>query len=192
LAKPTYSDLAYTQCITGPVAINNIATSVDAFWYIEPGSESLGNNVNFTGETVQVTGNTLTNAGMVAFINIHPNGTFAGNLNVENNTVGMSESPYGYPGPLGVKIQPTGVGNPAIGNIMIKGNKFIAPLSEGVSPCAVYAEVDPVSGYCFHMSSMSIISNVLTNFPNDGNQYRVTTNPVYNPNYTNSANIFSD
>ena len=66
LKAPEYSDLPYTQCCTCPVAINNKATGVDSFWFIEPGSQTLGTNVFFTGQTVQVTGNTLMDSGAVA------------------------------------------------------------------------------------------------------------------------------
>jgi hypothetical protein len=102
------------------------------------------------------------------------------------------QSPYGFGGPLGVKIQPIGVGNPSIGNVTIQGNTFIAPLPEGASPCAVYAQISTSSGLTFTLASMSIVSNVLTNFPHDGKEFQVTTNPVYNPNYINSGNIFSN
>ncbi len=59
LKSPEYSDLPYTQCCTCPVAVDNKAVGVDSLWFIEPGTQTIGNNVFFTGQTVQVTGNTL-------------------------------------------------------------------------------------------------------------------------------------
>lgn len=35
-------DLAYTQCFASPAAIDNFARNVDAFWFIEPGCNTIG------------------------------------------------------------------------------------------------------------------------------------------------------
>ncbi len=117
LSYPNNSDLTYTQCVTAPQVINNYARGVDALFFIEPGSQSLGNNVFFTGQTCLVSGNTLVNSGMVARIRMHPNGTFAGNLNVTGNSVGMMNNPYAFfgpRGPQGFTIEQDQIGNPRI------------------------------------------------------------------------------
>jgi len=192
LNYPTYSDLGYAQCCSCPVAENNTASGVDSLWFVEPGSSGSGAISTFTESnlTVQVTGNTVINSGPVAFVLMHPNGTF-GNLNVQNNTVGMTEYPYKYQGfsvPTGVAIDQDWAGNPAVGNITIQSNTFTAPNPEVNSPVAVQA--NPISPDLFHMASLTVENNILVNFPQDGKQYTVTSNTAYNPNYTNTGNTF--
>jgi hypothetical protein len=193
LKHPEYSDLSYTQCCTSPVAINNKATGVDTLWFIEPGSQTSGNNINFTGQTVQVTGNTLTDSGQVARLLMHPNGAFAGNLNVQNNTVGMTQHPlsaFGLRGPQGVTIEQYWAGNPSVGQITVQNNTFTAPLPMSISPCAVLATLSKGSGKYFYMASLEVLNNTFINFPQDGKELQVTTDPTYNPNYTHTQNTF--
>lgn len=194
LKGPEYSDIPYTQCCTCPVAINNQATGVDAFWFIEPGSQNLGNNVYYSGQTVQVTGNTLTDSGQVVAILMHPNGNFAADLNVEKNTVGMTQHPYfkeGPRGPMGVSVETYWKGNSVLRNITVHNNTFTAPLPWAVSPSAISIQVNEGSGNYFHLASLSVLNNTLINFPQDGKEYNVTTNPAYNPKYTNTGNTFA-
>jgi hypothetical protein len=194
LKDPEYSDLPYTQCCTCPVTINNQATAVDALWFLEPGSQVMGNNVYFTGQTVQVTGNTLTDSGEIALVLMHPNGNLAGNLDVEKNTVGMTQHPYlkeGPRGPTGFSIEQYQAGNPPLGNITVQNNTFTAPLPKAASPIAVQAHPTEGSGKYFHMASLSVLNNILINFPQDGKEYNVTANPAYNPIYTNSGTTFA-
>jgi len=193
LKSPEYSDLPYTQCCTCPVAINNKATGVDSLWFVEPGTQSLGNNVFFTGQTVQVTGNTLMDSGPVALILMHPNGNFAGNLDVRNNKVGMTRHPYylqGPRGPEGVAIEQYWAGNPPLGNIVVQNNTFTAPLPKAVSPCAVSADMSRGPEKYFHMASLAVLNNTFVNFPRDGKELQVTTDAAYNPNYTHTGNTF--
>jgi len=194
LKAPEYSDLPYAQCCTCPVATNNQAAGVDSLWFIEPGSQSMGNNVCFTGQTVQVTGNTLTDSGLVALILMHPNGNFAGDLNAQNNSVGMTQHPYflqGPGGPTGVSVAAYWKGNPPVGNITIQNNTFTAPLPKATPPHAVAMRIDDASGDFLHIASLSVLNNVLVNFPQDGKEFNVTTDPAFNPKYTNSGNTFS-
>jgi hypothetical protein len=194
LSYRSNSDLTYTQCVTAPQVINNYARAVDALFFIEPGSQSLGNNVFFTGQTCLVSGNTLVNSGMVARIRMHPNGTFAGNLNVTGNSVGMMNNPYGFfgpRGPQGFTIEQDQIGNPGLGNLTIQNNTFISPVSYNASPTAVKAIFTAGSGQYFHMASLSVINNTYLNFPKDGNELQVTTDPAYNPNYKQTGNVFS-
>jgi hypothetical protein len=193
LKAPEYSDLPYTQCCTCPVAINNQASGVDSLWFIEPGSQSMGNNACFTGLTVQVTGNTLTDSGPVALILIHPNGNFAANLNVENNKVGMTQHPYfkqGPGGPMGVSVLQYQTGNPPLGAITVQNNTFIAPPPMTLSPCAVSLNPRPGSGKYFHLAGLSVLNNTFVNFPQDGKELKITTDPAFNPTYTTSGNVF--
>jgi hypothetical protein len=192
LNYPLHSDLTYAQCVTCPVAINNFARGVDAFWFIEPGSQSSGNNVFFTGQTVQVTGNTLLDSGPVARIYTHPNGTFTGNLNVQNNSVGMSQNPYllfGRRPPEGVVIEANQTGNSSIGAVTVQNNTFTAPLPRQLSPSAVV--IDPSRTNLFHLSSLTVINNTLINFPQDGNEFLVSANRSFVPNYTLTGNTFA-
>ena len=194
LKAPEYSDFPYVQCCTCPVAINNKATGVDALWFIEPGTQTLGNNVFFTGQTLQVTGNTLIDSGAVASILMHPNGNFAGNLNVQNNKVEMTQHPYfkqGPRGPAGVTIEQYQAGDPPLGNITVQNNTFTAPLPKATSPRVVSADVSEGSGKYFHMASLQVLNNTLVNFPQDGQELKVTTIPAYNPNYTHTGNTFA-
>jgi len=194
LKAPEYSDLPYSQCCTCPVAINNKAAGVDALWFIEPGTQTMGNNHFFTGQTVQVTGNTLIDCGQVAAILMHPNGNFAGDLNVEKNTVGMTQHPYfkqGPRGPTGVSVETYWPGNPPVGKITVQNNTFSAPLPTATSPFAVSIQIKEGSGNYFHIESLSVLNNTLVNFPHDGKEINVTTNPAYNPRYTNTENNFA-
>ncbi len=194
LKAPEYSDLPYAQCCTCPVAIDNKAVGVDAFWFIEPGSQSMGNNVYFKGQTIQVTGNTLVDSGAIAAILMHPNGNLAGNLNIQNNKVGMTQHPYfnqGPRGPNGVTIEHYEKGNPSLGNITILNNTFIAPLPKADSPRAVSADFAKGSGKHFNMESITVLNNTFVNFPKDGKELVVTTDPDYNPNYINKGNVFT-
>jgi len=194
LKAPEYSDLPYAQCCTCPVAINNKAAGVDAFWFIEPGSQTIGNNHFFTGQTMQVTDNTLTDCGQVAAVLMHPNGVLAGDLNVEKNAVGMTQHPYfiqGPRGPMGVSVETYWKGDSAVGNITIQNNTFTAPLPKAASPYAVSIQVKEGSGNYFHVASLSVLNNTLVNFPQDGKEYNVTTNPAYMPKYINSGNTFA-
>jgi hypothetical protein len=184
------SDLTYTQCVTCPVAINNFARGVDAFWFIEPGSQSSGNNVFFTGQTVQVTGNTITDSGMIARILMHANGTFAGDLNIQNNTVGMTKHPYaafGLRGPQGFTIEDYKSGSPSLGNITIQNNTFTAPSPPWTAnPVAVL--VNPSSPNLFHLASLTVINNRFVNFSGDGSEIQANTAQV--GTYTNRGNTF--
>jgi hypothetical protein len=193
LKAPEYSDLPYSQCCTCPVAINNRATGVDSLWFIEPGSQAMGNNAVFCGQTVQVTGNTLVDSGAVAQILMHPNGNFAGDLNVQNNRVELTEHPYfiqGPRGPAGVAIEQYWPGNPPLGNITVRDNTFIAPLPKKNSPRIVSANVFG-SGKFFHLASLTATNNTLVNFPQDGKELNVTTDPACNPRYTHTGNTFA-
>jgi hypothetical protein len=190
LKYPDYSDLTYAQCCSCPVATNNKASGVDSLWFVEPGSSGPGPIVTFTGLTVQVTGNTLTNSGQIALILMHPNGTF-GNINVQNNTVEMTEFPYKFQGPsapTGFAIATYWKGNSTVGDVTVQNNTFTAPTPKVGAPVAIAA--DPTGDNLFHVSSLSVLNNTLINFPNDGTEYKVTTDPAYNPKYTNSGNIF--
>jgi hypothetical protein len=192
LAKPTYSDLAYTQCITGPVAINNIATSVDAFWYIEPGSESLGNNVNFTGETVQITGNTLTNVGLLALLNFTGKSTFAGNISIQNNMHKMSSTSYGVPQPYGVKVQTNYRGTVHCGAITITGNTFEAPPKWLNAPIAVWANAGAPA--LIQIDNLTVTNNVFKNFPQGDtaiNRTAIQYTARYISSYFQSGNTFT-
>jgi len=194
LKAPEYSDLPYAQCCTCPVTTNNKASGVDSLWFVEPGTQTLGNNVFFTGQTVQVTGNTLMDSGAIASILMHPNGNFSGNLNVQNNKVELTQHPYfkqGPRGPAGVTIEQYQVGNPPLGNILVQNNTFTAPLPMATSPRAVSADISEGSGKYFHMGSLTVINNTFVNFPQDSKELKVTTNPVYNPNYTHTGNTFA-
>jgi len=196
LNAPTYSDIPYAQCCTCPVVTSNTASGVDSLWFIEPGTQTLGDNVYYSGQTVQVTGNTVTNSGAVAAILMHPNGNFAANLNVQNNNVGMTQHPYYLQGPrspAGVTIETYWSGTSQLGNITVQNNTFTAPLPSvsGSSPRLISANVTAGSGNYYHMASLTVINNAMVNFPQDGNQYNVTTNPAYNPNYTNTGNTFA-
>jgi hypothetical protein len=194
LNAPDYSDLAYVNCCTCPVAISNTASGVDSFWLIEPGSQNMGNNVFFTGQTIQVTGNTLINSGAVASILMHPNGTLAGNLNVQNNNVGMTEHPFylqGARGPNGVTIETYWSGTSQLANITVQNNTFAAPLPRATSPRAVSADITEGSGKYFRMASLAVISNTFVNFPQDGNELKVTKNPDYNPKFSHAGNTFA-
>jgi hypothetical protein len=103
----------------------------------------------------------------------------------------MTEYPYQFQGssvPTGVAIVTYQSGNSSVGNITVHNNTFIAPSPQISSPVAVQAS--PVGPDYFHLASLTITDNILVNFPQDGKQFNVTTNPTYNPNYTNSGNIF--
>jgi hypothetical protein len=194
LNYPDNSDLTYAQCVTAPQVINNYARGVDALFFIEPGSQSLGNNIFFTGQTCLVSGNTLVNSGMVARIMMRPNGAFAGNLNVSSNSVGMMNNPYGFfgpRGPQGFAIEQYETGNPGVGNLTVQNNTFIAPVPYENSPTAVKATFTAGSGRYFHLASLSILNNRFLNFPKDGNELKITTDPEYNPKYRETGNLFS-
>jgi hypothetical protein len=193
LKSPTYSDLAYTQCATIPTFINNTITGVDGGWFIEPGTNGSFNTV-YTGVTVLVSGNTSTNSGPIAYLLCHSNGSFPGNLNVQSNNVGMCQTPYqqvGLPngGPNGVVIRdPVSGGTPTIGTVTVNGNTFTAPLPEGVSPCAVWA--NPTASNAYYCPSLTITNNNLINFPQDGNEFQVSSNTSYIGRYTHTGNTF--
>jgi hypothetical protein len=189
-AYPTYSDLQYAHACTCPVAINNTCTNLDVLWYIEPGSQSTGSNVFFTGQTCQVTGNTV-NGGYVANISMHANGNFAGNLNVQNNTCNLSQSAYRFFGiryPRCVSFEAYDrTGNPPIGNVTILNNTFTAPSPPWTAnPVAVL--VNPSSPNLFHLASLTVINNRFVNFPGDGSEIQVNTAQV--GTYTNTGNTF--
>ena len=193
LKSPEYSDLPYTQCCTCPVAADNKATGVDSLWFIEPGTQTMGNNVFFTGQTVQVTANTLTDCGPVALILMHANGNFAAALNVQNNKVGMTQHPYlkfGPRGPEGVSVLQYTQGNPPVGKITVRENTFIAPLPMAVSPCAVSAHFPGTPGQLFHMAGLTVINNTFVNFPQDGKELQAITDRAYNPDYTHTGDSF--
>jgi hypothetical protein len=186
-----YADFQYTQCCSCPVATGNTAVNVDAFWFIEPGSNSApSDNVFFTGQTVQVTGNTVTN-GILARIFMHPNGNFAGNLNIKSNQVTMSQYPYAYyggGGPLGVTFDDYTTGNPPIGSVTIQSNTFTAPSPPWTAkPVAVL--VNPSSRNLFHLASLTVINNRFVNFPGDGSEIQVNTAQV--GIYRNTGNTFT-
>lgn len=185
LKYPEYSDLPYAQGCSCPVAKNNVADGIDSLWFVEP------TVTTFSGVTVQVTGNTLTNSGPLALILMHRTGNFAGDLNLEKNTVLMTEHPYalqGPGGPNGVSVCTYEDGNSAVGKITVQENTFTAPHSMGVSPTAV--KVNPKAPNLFHMGNLAVINNVLVNFPQDGKEYDVTTDSNCIPHYTNMGNTF--
>ena len=190
LKYPEYSDLGYAQCCSCPAAINNKATGVDSLWFVEPGSSGTGSITTFTGVTVQVKDNTLIDSGEVALILMHPNGNF-GNLNVEHNTVGMTQLPYKFQGPsvpTAFAIATYWAGNSTVGNITVQNNRFTAPLPLAGSPVAIAANVTAPN--FFHIASLSVLNNTLINFPKDGKAYNVTMDPAYNANYKNIGNHF--
>jgi hypothetical protein len=191
LKGPEYSDFPYTQCCTCPVAISNRATAVDSLWFIEPGTQNLGNNVFFSGQTVKVAENTLIDSGEVALILMHPNGTFAADLDVEKNRVEMTEHPYlkeGPRGPMGVSIETYWAGDSAVGNVTVRDNEFMAPQPRLTPPIAV--QVNPATGskIYFHVASLSVIDNKLVGFPGDGKEFNVSKEPAYVQKYVNSGN----
>ncbi len=193
LKNPEYSDLPYAQCCTCPVVTNNKAAGVDSLWFIEPGSQVIGNNSFFNGQTIQITGNTLTDSGLVAMVLMHHNGTLAADLNVQNNTLGMTQHPYlhsGPRGPMGVSVEHYENGNPSVGNITVQGNTFIAPLPMATPPIAVSANPTDGSGKYFHVASLSVLNNKFVNFPKDGKELTVSKNPAYVPKFTNTGNAF--
>jgi hypothetical protein len=178
-----YSDLEYAQCVTVPVAINNYATGVDVFWYIEPGDYS--GQAFYPGITAQLTGNTLANVSRLAVINIVGNGTLAGNLNIQHNTDAMSSQN------IGILIDTHYSGTVNCGSVTIQNNTFLAALPIVNSPIA--ASINPRSPYLFHLASLSIVNNSLVNFPESGNanvgaQWSVNTGQF--GLYTNRRNVF--
>jgi hypothetical protein len=189
LSRP-YSDFQYVNAATAPNVINNFAQGVDELWYIEPGSQSSGNQINYPGITAQVTGNTLVNSGYVARILMHSNGTYAGNLNVQNNTVGMMQNPlafFGPRGPGGVEIETFDSGNSSVGNVTVQNNTFTAPLPPWTAnPAAVIA--NPSSPDLFHLPSLTVINNQMIGFPGDGSELEV--NKAQIGTYTNTGNTF--
>jgi len=175
LKYPEYSDLGYAQCCSCPVATNNTATGVDSLWFVEPGSSGPGPISTFTGVTVQVKDNTTTDSGPIALILMHPNGTF-GNIDVENNTVGMTQAPYKFQGPsvpTGFAVATYWPGDSAVGNITVQNNTFTAPLPLIKPPVVVQA--NPTAPNKFHVASLSVLNNTLVNFPQNGKAYNVAT-----------------
>jgi hypothetical protein len=59
------------------------------------------------------------------------------------------------------------------------------------SPTAVSAAISEGSGRYFHMASLSVLNNTFVNFPKNGKELQVTTNPAYNPNYTHAGNTIA-
>ena len=194
LKGPEFSDLPYTQCCTCLVVSNNKATGVDALWFLEPGTQVIGNNVFYSGQTVQITSNTTTDSGQVAMILMHPNGNFAGSLSVQNNTVGMTQHPYFKEDPrrpMGVSVEQYQAGNPPVGSITVQNNTFIAPLPKASSPYAVSENPGEGSRKYFHFAKLTVLNNTLVNFLRDGKEMNVTRNPADNPSYTNTGNTFT-
>jgi hypothetical protein len=195
LKYPEYSDLGYAQCCSCPAAINNYASGVDSLWFVEPGSSNPNIPITtFDNVTVMVKGNTLVDSGPLALILIHPNGTFGGNLIVEDNKARMTEYPYKFQGPsvpTGVAVATYWKGNSTVGNITVQNNTFTAPAPFVHSPVAVTANPAAGSGNYFHMASLSVLNNILVNFPQDGKEYNVTQDPAYNPKYSNTGNTFA-
>jgi O-Antigen ligase len=193
LKNPEYSDLRYSQCVTVPVARNNFARGVDAFWFIEPGSQD-NYNALFQGLTAQVTANTLVDCGPIARILMHPGGSFAGNLLVANNIVAMTENAYAVLGPRapqGVTVEQYEPGDPEVGAITISDNTFIAPLPRRRSPTAIQAKFESGSRAYFHIAALTVLNNRLQHFPRDGYEFQITTDLDRNPHYTNTGTIFS-
>jgi hypothetical protein len=191
LKYPEYSDLGYAQCCSCPVATDNTATGVDSLWFVEPGSSGPGPIFTFTGVTVQVKDNTTTDSGPIALILMHPNGTF-GNIDIENNTVGMTQTPYKFQGPsvpTGCAVATYWAGNSTVGNITVQNNTFTAPLPMTKPPIAIQA--NPTAPNLFHIASLSVLNNRLVNFPQNGKEYNITTDPAYNPNYKTSGTMFT-
>jgi hypothetical protein len=122
---------------------------------------------------------------------MHPNGTF-GNLDVEDNAIGMTQFPYKFQGPsvpTGFAVATYWPGNSTVGNLMIAHNIFTAPLPNTASPKAIAANVTAPN--FFHMASLSVLNNRLVNFPHDGQEYNITKDRAYDPSYTNAGNVFS-
>ena len=193
LKAPEHSDLPYSQCCTCPVATDNEASGVDALWFIEPGTQTLGDNVFFKGQTVQVTGNTLADSGEVALILMHPNGNFAGELNVQNNRVGMTAHPYfkqGPRGPTGVSVEQYWAGDPPVGKITVRSNTFVAPTPAGTPPRAVSADFAAGSGHTFRLAGLAVLDNTFVNVPPGIDALHVTKDPARNPNFTQAGNVF--
>ena len=195
LKYPEYSDLGYAQCSSCPNATHNHATGVDSLWFVEPGSSNPNVPVStFNDVNVQVTANTLVDSGPVALILMHPNGTFAGKLTVQDNTVGMTQYPYKFQGPsvpTGVAVAQYQVGNPSVGAITVQNNTFTAPLPLIHSPVAVAANPPAGPGKYFHLAGLTVSNNTFVNFPQDGKELNVTTDPAYNPNYSQGENSFA-
>ena len=195
LKYPEYSDLGYAQCTSCPNATHNHATGVDSLWFVEPGSSNPNVPVStFNDVNVQVTANTLVDSGPVALILMHPNGTFAGKLTVQDNTVGMTQFPYKFQGPsvpTGVAVAHYQVGNPSVGAITVQNNTFTAPLPLIHSPVAVAANPPAGPGKYFHLAGLTVSHNTFVNFPQDGKELNVTTDPAYNPNYSQGGNTFA-
>lgn len=189
LSRP-YSDFQYVNAATAPNVINNFAQGVDELWYIEPGSQSSGNQINYPGITAQVTGNTLVDSGYVARILMHSNGTYAGNLNVQNNTVGMMQNPlafFGPRGPGGVEIETFDSGDSSVGNVTVQNNTFTAsPAPWTANPRLVIAT--STSPSLFHVNSLTVINNQMIGFPGDGSELEV--NKAQIGTYTNTGNTF--
>jgi hypothetical protein len=191
LKGPEHSDFPYTQCCTCPVARNNTARAVDALWFIEPGTQTMGNNVFFKGQTVEVSGNHLLDSGELALILMHPNGTFAANLDVERNFVEMTQHPYlkeGPRGPTGVSIETYWAGNSSVGNVVVRGNTFVAPMPRKTPPIAVRVNPAAGSGNYFHVASLSVVDNELVNFLGDAPAFRVSANRDFVEEYVNRGN----
>jgi hypothetical protein len=190
LKAPEFSDFGYTQCASAPVVEKNTASGIDSLWFVEPGSAHPGPGSTFDHVTVQVKDNTLTNCGQVAFILMHPNGAFGGNLEVENNTDTLAEAPYlrqGPSKPCGFAVATFWPGNSSVGNILIKGNTFIAPTPLVGTPAAI--AVNPVAPNLFTVASLAVLNNTYVNFPQEGSENNITHDPAYNPNFTESGNV---
>jgi len=190
LKAPEFSDFGYTQCASVPVVEKNTASGIDSLWFVEPGSAGSGKSSTFDNVNVEVKDNTLTNCGQVAFILMHPNGAFGGNLDVENNTDTLTEAPYlrqGPSKPCGFAVANFWGGNPPVGNITIKGNTFTAPTPHVGAPTAV--QVNPTAPNFFTVASLSVLNNTYGNFPQPGSENKVTTDKTYNPHFTDSGNV---
>jgi hypothetical protein len=185
LKAPEFSDLGYAQCASAPKVVKNTASGIDSLWFVEPGSAHPGPSSTFDNVKVEVSGNTLTNCGQVAFILMHPNGRFGGSLNVQNNTDALTEAPYlrqGPSKPCGFAVATFWPGNSAVGDITIQGNTFTAPTPHVGAPTAI--QVNPKAPNFFTVSSLTLLNNTYVNFPTPGAENDITADATYNPHFT--------
>jgi hypothetical protein len=106
----------------------------------------------------------------------------------------LTQHPYlkfGPRGPEGVSVLQYTPGNPPVGRITVRENTFIAPLPMAASPCAVSTHFSGTPGQLFHMAGLAVTNNTFVNFPQDGKELQVVTDPAYNPDYAHAGNNFA-